>query len=73
VSATLQSLSPILPGHWLSVREFALLYNRTPRRIQQMCKTGEIMEFSVSTYQDDHGRWWILQPSPHEAAKPSLT
>ena len=47
------------PDMWVSSRQFADIYKRSHRRIQQMCKSGEILDFCVSSYQDIRGRWWL--------------
>lgn len=49
-------------ARWVSVKEFAALYRRSVRRIQEMCRDGEIIVFQVATYQDPMGRWWIRLP-----------
>ena len=50
-------------ARWITAKEFAILYLRSQRRIQQMIKSGEILLFGVATYQDACGRWWIRVPS----------
>jgi hypothetical protein len=54
---------PSASGPWVTVREFAALYNRTPRRIRQMLSSGDLMLFGIASYCDDHGQWWIRIPS----------
>lgn len=49
-------------ARWVTVKEFAALYRRSVRRIQAMCRDGEITVFQVATYQDPAGRWWIRIP-----------
>jgi len=49
-------------ARWVNVKEFAKLYRRSVRRIQEMCRDGEIIVFAVATYQDPQGRWWIRLP-----------
>ena len=49
-------------SHWVTVKEFAHLYRRSVRRIQEMCRDGEIIVFQVATYQDHQRRWWIRLP-----------
>lgn len=49
-------------SRWVTVREFAILYRRSVRRIQRMCQDGDISVFCVATYQDATGRWWIRLP-----------
>jgi hypothetical protein len=49
-------------SRWVTVKEFASLYRRSVRRIQEMCRDGDIMVFQVTTYQDPQGRWWIRIP-----------
>ena len=67
-------MTPLEPAHddpqWLSPEKFALLYRRTPRRVQQMCQDGEMLDWGMRTYRDHRGRWWIAVPdatlaSPH--------
>lgn len=50
-------------ARWVSVREFSLLYRRSVRRVQEMCRDGEIIVFAVATYQDPMGRWWLRIPN----------
>lgn len=50
-------------SRWITVKEFASLYRRSIRRVQEMCRDGEITHFSVATYQDPMGRWWIRLPN----------
>jgi len=49
-------------ARWVTVKEFAALYRRSVRRIQEMCRDGDITVFQVATYQDPTGRWWIRIP-----------
>lgn len=49
-------------SRWVTAKEFAGLYRRSVRRIQEMCRDGEIIVFQVATYQDPQGRWWIRLP-----------
>lgn len=49
-------------SRWVSVKEFAALYRRSQRRIQQMLQSGDIIVFGVATYQDATGRWWLRLP-----------
>jgi hypothetical protein len=69
IGVTTQSISATPPWstfdpifRWITVREFAELYRRTPRRIQQMLRDGEIIVFGVATYQDPTGKWWLRVP-----------
>lgn len=56
-------------AHWVSTEEFAKLYDHSLRRIQQLCKSGEIMAFAIATYQDSRRRWWIRLPRVNETTK----
>lgn len=53
---------------WLSVREYAVLMNRSVRTIQHWCKDGTLVAFGVRFYRDKHGphgRFWIAyKPLP---------
>ena len=49
-------------SRWITVKEFAILYRRSVRRVQEMCRDGEILYFCVATYQDPMGRWWLRVP-----------
>lgn len=61
------------PFRWVSVEEFARRFNKTPRRIQQMCQSGDILDFGIRVHRDiarcnrpyggAHGRWWIELPN----------
>ena len=47
---------------WVTPKQFAILYRRSERRIQQMLRNGDILAFGVATYQDANGRWWLRLP-----------
>ena len=49
-------------ARWVTVKEFSVLYRRSVRRVQEMCRDGEIIVFCVATYQDPLGRWWLRLP-----------
>jgi hypothetical protein len=49
-------------SHWVTLKEFSILYRRSIRRTQQMCQSGEIIVFGVAAYQEPNGRWWIRLP-----------
>jgi hypothetical protein len=60
------------PFRWVSPEEFARRFNKTPRRIQQMCLSGDILDFGIRVHRDlprtsspygrSHGRWWLELP-----------
>lgn len=69
MSTAIPNLAPIPPwlldpaSRWVTTKEFAILYHRTQRRIQQMIQSGDILVFGVATYQDATGRWWLRLPA----------
>jgi hypothetical protein len=48
--------------HWRSTSEAAKYYNKTRRRIVQMCARGEFADAGIPVYRDVRRRWWIRIP-----------
>lgn len=59
------------PFRWVTPEEFARRFNKSDRRIRQMCQSGDILSFGIRVHRDlprcsgtgRYGRWWIELPA----------
>jgi hypothetical protein len=60
-NSSVQAAPPWLtsPEGWMSTRQMAEIYKRSPRTIQEWCSSGSILEFGFEMYRDLKGRFWL--------------
>ena len=64
-TVTLPTRPPLPPWYdkpteqWVTVGEFATLWNKHRNTIRQWCESGFLLSIGFSTYQDIRGIWYI--------------